>query len=306
MDLWIPITIAAGFFQNLRSAIQKQLKGDLSTLGAAYARFVYALPLALLYLFALNQFAGFPIPEANWRFLAFCFVGGICQILFTVFLLWTFSFKSFAVGTTFSKLEVIMAALVAAIVFDETISQWAIFSICLSSIGVLALSIEQKTWRKNQLSLAGLMGGLLQKSTFLGLMSAVFLGSSSALYRGATQALDYQPFYVNAAYTLVVALTIQTIAMGIYMLLRQRTNLWAVFRHWRWASLAGLTGALATLCWFTALTLQKVAIVRAVGQSELVFTFIATLLFFREKISPMDYLGVFLITSGILLLLLLG
>ena len=48
MELWIAFTIAAAFFQNLRSAMQKHLQGRLSTLGAAYVRFVYALPIAAL------------------------------------------------------------------------------------------------------------------------------------------------------------------------------------------------------------------------------------------------------------------
>ncbi len=43
MELWIPLTIAAAFFQNIRSAMQKHLKGKLSTLGAAYVRFVIRL-----------------------------------------------------------------------------------------------------------------------------------------------------------------------------------------------------------------------------------------------------------------------
>ena len=34
MELWIPITIAAAFLQNLRSALQKHIKGRLSTAGA--------------------------------------------------------------------------------------------------------------------------------------------------------------------------------------------------------------------------------------------------------------------------------
>ena len=57
MELWIPFTIAAAFFQNLRSAQQKHLKGKLSTLGASYVRFVYALPVALIYwLLVSNHF----------------------------------------------------------------------------------------------------------------------------------------------------------------------------------------------------------------------------------------------------------
>ena len=59
IEAWIPITIAAAFFQNLRSALQKHLKGKLSNTGAAYARFFYAVPFALLYVYALNYFVGY-------------------------------------------------------------------------------------------------------------------------------------------------------------------------------------------------------------------------------------------------------
>ncbi len=299
--LWIPITIAAGFFQNLRSAIQKKLKDSLSTAGAAYSRFFYALPVAVVYYFGLIEIYNLPDPQLNSRFLIFCLAGGISQILFTVFLLWTFSFKSFAVGTTFSKLEVIMVAIVASVLLGETLNGWAIISISISSLGVLALSMGQA-----KLSWSALYKGLFHKSTLLGLISAGFLGTSSALYRGATQALQYDPFFANAAFTLVVALCFQTVLMGAYMLLREPSGLVDVIRHWRWAGLAGLAGALASICWFTAFTLQKAAYVRAIGQSELVFTFLFTLLFFREKISRSDIGGVVLITIGIIILLLLG
>ena len=40
MELWVPITLAAAFMQNLRSALQKHLKGSLSTSGATFCRFV--------------------------------------------------------------------------------------------------------------------------------------------------------------------------------------------------------------------------------------------------------------------------
>ncbi|MXZ80827.1 MAG: EamA family transporter [Gammaproteobacteria bacterium] len=300
-ELWIPITIVAGFFQNLRSAIQKKLKDDLSTIGAAYSRFIYALPVALAYLFLLLHVGDLPTPEPNRRFLLFCLAGGISQILFTLSLLWTFSYKSFAVGTTFSKLEVIMVAIVAAAVLGETISQWAVLSICISSLGVLALSMGERN-----LSVSSLFQGLFSKSTLLGLMTASLLGASSALYRGATQALEYEPFYANAAYTLAVSLVMQTLIMGAWILMMERGCIMAVLRQWRWGGLAGVAGAFASICWFTAFTLQKAAFVRALGQIELVFTFIATVLYFREKVSSKEILGVILITAGILLLLLLG
>ncbi len=50
VELWIPVTVAAAFFQNLRSALQKHLKARLSTNGATFVRFGFGFPLALLYL----------------------------------------------------------------------------------------------------------------------------------------------------------------------------------------------------------------------------------------------------------------
>ena len=53
MELWIPITIAAAFLQNLRSALQKHLQGKLGTRGASFVRFGYGFPLAILYALVL-------------------------------------------------------------------------------------------------------------------------------------------------------------------------------------------------------------------------------------------------------------
>jgi drug/metabolite transporter (DMT)-like permease len=44
--------------------------------------------------------------------------------------------------------------------------------------------------------------------------------------------------------------------------------------------------------------------VRALGQIELIFTFAATLLFFREKVSPQEIVGIVLITASIVIILL--
>ena len=51
--------------QNLRSALQKHLKGQLSTGGATYARFIYAAPFAVLYVAGLVAAAGLPLPALN-------------------------------------------------------------------------------------------------------------------------------------------------------------------------------------------------------------------------------------------------
>jgi uncharacterized membrane protein len=50
--------------------------------------------------------------------------------------------------------------------------------------------------------------------------------------------------------------------------------------------------------------MQQAAYVRALGQIELVFTFAASLLIFRERTNRVELLGIALVVAGILFLLL--
>ena len=99
MELWIPITIAAAFCQNLRSALQKRLRATLSVEGATGARFVYAAPLALALLAALIWGWGDAMPVAPGRFHVYSAIGGLSQIGATWLLIHLFSMRNFAVAT---------------------------------------------------------------------------------------------------------------------------------------------------------------------------------------------------------------
>jgi uncharacterized membrane protein len=59
---------------------------------------------------------------------------------------------------------------------------------------------------------------------------------------------------------------------------------------------------LASIGWFTAMTLENAAYVRGLGQIELVFTFVASYLFFGERASRREIVGILLVVMGILLL----
>jgi uncharacterized membrane protein len=52
------------------------------------------------------------------------------------------------------------------------------------------------------------------------------------------------------------------------------------------------------------MTIQNAAYVRALGQVELVFTFIAAHLVFRERTTRLEFTGILLVIAGILVLLL--
>ena len=121
MELWVPITIFAAFMQNLRSSLQKYLKGQLSTTGATFSRFAYATPLAVLYLVCLVHIGGYKLPGVTAISIVYGLTGGLCQIMATALLVYIFSFRNFAVGTTFSKTETIQTAVFGLVVLGETI-----------------------------------------------------------------------------------------------------------------------------------------------------------------------------------------
>lgn len=301
MELWIPLTIAAAFFQNIRSALQKHLKGKLSTLGAAYVRFLYALPLALLYLYIVLQTQQTSLPVLGSEFLWYALGGGICQIMFTVFLLWLFSFHNFAVGTTFSKLETVMVAVFGLLLLGDRLNLAVALAIAMSALGLMVLGAGQE-----KLGIGGLLRGLWRLPTLIGLACAAWLGMSVVLFRAASLSLGLEDFVVAAAFTLAVVLVLQTLLMAFIIQLREPGELGRVLRHWRPAALVGISGGLASIGWFSAFTLQNATYVRALGQVELLFTFAATLLFFREKVAVLETLGIVLITASIVLILLVG
>lgn len=301
MELWIPLTIAAAFFQNIRSALQKHLTGKLSTLGAAYVRFVYALPVAILYFLAVVYSDPQPLPEFGALFLFYALAGGVCQIMFTVFLLWLFSHHNFAVGTTFSKLETVMVAVFGLLLLGDQLTPGLIAAIAMSGLGLIVLTAGHA-----KLHLKNMVQGLWSVPTAIGLACAAWLGMSSVFFRAASLSLGLTNFTVSASFTLMIVLILQIAIMGVMIATREPEQFRKVILNWRPASLVGLSGGLASMGWFTAFTLQNATYVRALGQIELIFTFVVTLLFFREKVTPAEVGGIGLIAAGIFILLLMG
>jgi len=299
MELWIPLTILAAFFQNLRSAFQKYLKGSLSTAGASYVRFLYAWPFSIIYCFSLNQFGGYPFPQINEIFLLYCLLGGASQIIFTLLLIYLFSFKSFAIGTIYSKTEVVQVALLSLILLGDEINILTGIAILISVIGVMVLSAS-----KSKITIGTLFQGIMQRTTLIGLLCGAFLGASSVFYRGASLALNDSEIIMKAAFSLAIALTIQSILMGAYLKVREAKQISAIIKNWKPALIVGISGVLGSICWFTAFTAQNAAYVRALGQIELIFTFIASLVFFKEKTNLLELTGITAIIIAIIILLL--
>ena len=297
--LWIPLTIAAAFLQNVRSSLQKHLKNELGTTGATFVRFGYGIPFALVYLLILVALLGFETPVPNGRFLVFVFTGGITQIAGTAFLLTLFDARNFAVGTAYSKTETVQAAIFAVVFLGEIISSLAVIGILISLIGVMVISTA-----RSPTSSSGIVRAWTARSALVGLASGASFGVAAVSYRGASLSLGGEGFLVQAAYTLAFVLVLQTLVMAAYMAIRTPGELRKVLAAWRVAIWVGASGALGSIGWFTAMSIQNAALVRAVGQIELVFTIGASVLIFREKILRLEVLGIFLVVAGIIVLLL--
>ena len=294
MELWIPITFAAAFLQNLRTALQQQLTSVLDATEASYVRFCYAVPFAWMYL-AVLIWVGFRPPELSWDFGGHVLIGAVCQILGTGALIRSFQTRNFAVGTAYSKTETVQAALFAAVIMGESMNPVALTGILVSLLGVVLLSTPEG-WR----ALLHLGPG---PALWYGVGAGAGFGISAVLYRGAALSLPTGDFLVRASITLVAATTIQTVGMGVYLFLRNRNSLRLVGQVWKRGVWVGLAGMLASAGWFTAMTLERAAYVRALGQVELLFAFFVTLVIFREKVRMSELLGAAAVVFGLVLLL---
>lgn len=293
MELWIPITVAAAFFQTVRLMLQKQARGTLSTMGATFARFVWAAPLATTLAAILVSRAG-NMPEIGAAFWGWAVVGGIAQILATALLVSLFSLRNFAVGVAFSKTETVQTFLFGIVILSEAVSGTGLLAILISFVGVLLISAPGTGYSFADVS---------RRAVAYGIGSGALFGISAISYRAGSLAVESDDFLMRATITLAFVTVLQTVLMWVWLGLREPGEVGRVLKGWRQTALVGLTGMLGSLGWFSAMTLQNAAYVRALGQVELVFTFAVSYLVFGERSTMREVLGVLLIVGGIVVLL---
>lgn len=298
MELWIPVTLAAAFLQNVRSAMQKHLKNVMGTTGATFVRFGFGVPFGLLFVAVLNLGAGYPVPAPKLEFALWCVVGGVSQITATFLLIHLFSYRNFAVGTAYSRTEPAQAALFGLLFLGESVSAGVLAAIAISVFGVMLISVAHVafTWRTLVTSVFG-------RNALIGLASGTAFGVSAVAYRAASLALAGPNALMQAAATLAVVIVFQTVLMSAWMVWRDRSEIGRIVRAWKPSLVVGLVGASASFGWFFAMTLQQAAVVKSLAQIEMVFTFLSTIYFFKERINRLEIAGCVLIVCGILTLL---
>lgn len=294
MEIWIIATIAAAAVQTIRFMLQKRLKGlGLSTGGATFSRFLFAVPLAAFGVAILVALNGYDLPALGLAFWAFAMVGGVAQIIATFCTVALFSERSFAVGIAFTKTETVQVALFSALFLAEAVSGLGVLAILIGLAGVLILSRPADGW---------LAGKILNRATLLGLAAGGLFGLSAIGYRGATLEIANPDPLFRAMLALACVTAFQTVAMALWLRWREAGELTKVLGAWRATLPVGVTGVLGSLGWFTAFALQNAAYVRSVGQVELIFSILVSMFVFGEKPKAREVAGMGLLALSIILI----
>ncbi|SFM86243.1 Uncharacterized membrane protein [Thioclava dalianensis] len=293
--LWVWVTLFAAIVQTLRFMLQKMLAGaQLSVGGATFSRFLFGFPIAALVAIGFLHETGTAWPHLSAPFWGFVIAGGACQVAATFLTVALFSMRNFAVGVAFTKTETVQVALFSAVILGEWVGPLGWVGILIGLIGVLLLTKQPGAVKLNA------------RAAIYGVVAGGLFGLSSIFYRGATLELAPLEFFARAIVALACATFAQTIGMGLYLRLREAGELSRVLRAWRRTILVGITGVLGSAGWFTAFSLQNAAFVRALGQVEIVFTLLASVLVFRETLHRREGLGIALVVASLIVIVLAG
>ena len=290
---WILLTIFAAMVQAIRTAAQKRILDRLSPWGATYVRYLFAMPLVLIY-YTIAAGQQWRTTIFSLQLVAVIALGGFAQIIGTWALIKTFATRNFAVGSAFSKTEALQAALIGSFLLGIPLSSIGWLAIGVSLIGILCLMVPPETLRR---------ASWLTPAAGYGLLSgAAFAISVLCVYQA--NRMSQLPPAAAGATTLAIMLPIQVFMLSVWLWLNQRGELRAVMKTWRAGLFIGAFSALGSIGWFTAMSLQNPALVRTLGQIEFLFTLLITWFFFNEVIRRREILGISIIMVSIVLLLL--
>ena len=299
--LWIPITIFAAFVQNIRSAAQKHLTSELTTISVTMVRFMFGLPFGLAYVWFLHGRATEPFPAISGGFLGMVAFAATAQIIATALLVYLFSLRNFAVGNAYARTEAFLTAILGVLFFGETVVLFGWGAILVSVAGVLLITVA-----KSRLHGPELISLLKDRAAWIGLLAGLCFAIASLALRRATFMLGLEDVLYRAALTMITMLSMQAIVMGAYVAVTNPGQYRIILRNWKVCVLVGIASVMVTAGWATAFTLQQAAYVKALAQVEIIFTLAASYWFFKERSTPKEIAGIGLIVLGIVLLVLYG
>lgn len=296
--MWILITLAAATFQILRTSRQHELRSVLTTAAAGFVRYAYGAPLALLASLVVFGVLGRDVPEIPGRFWPIILGAGLAQIVGTLALLAAFKLRDFAVGTVYSKSEVLIVAALGLIGVGTGLEPVGWIGAVLVTVGV--------AWLASKGSLLSLLQRAGDRAALMGLVAGVGFALAAIGIGAASRSLTDAPAFDRAMLTLTVLLVIQTVINGTWFLATGRSEIADTIRAWRPAVWVGLFSLLGSVGWAWAFTLESAAKVRTLGQVELIIAFAIAHVTLGERHTRADYLASSLVLAGVVIVAVLG
>jgi drug/metabolite transporter (DMT)-like permease len=287
--LWAVFTVIAAAAQTIRNATQRSLTASLGTVGATHVRFLFGFPFAAIFLVmaALGRVPPTP-PAQYWPWVI---DGAVAQFAATALMLAAMGERSFVVTIAYIKTEPVQVALFGLILLGDPVTWPMALAIVIATAGVVLMSTKPGTGT----------GGW--KPTLLGLASGALFGLSAIGYRGAILSLNDPSFVMAATLTLAIGLFLQSVFLTLYLYVRDRAVLVAIFRAWRPSLFAGFMGALASQFWYLGFAIATAASVRTLALVEVLFAQAISRFWFKQPTTPREAVGIVLIVAGVVLLL---
>ncbi len=291
-SFWIFFTVMAAFMQAWRNAFQKQLSLTVDVYGVTLARFIFGLPFAIVYIFIL--YLQQPLSthvEFTSRYWLYVIIAGMSQIAATALMVRLFKQKNYAIGVGLAKSEAILAAMIAVAVLHEKLTVLGWFGVMLGGIAVFLLSNGKQ---KQAISLQTLT---------IGIGSGLCFAITSLLVREASLELTNLPYLHRAAWVLLSIIGFQCLSMLLFLIVFSRKTLLAMWQKIGLTFKVSVCSFLASLGWFTAMSMQSVAIVKTLGQIEILFSLLISVYFFKEKLAKTEHIGLFLVVIAAILVI---
>jgi len=288
--MWIYFTLLAASMQAWRNAFQSRLSQDVNVIGVTLARFIWAGPLAALYLVGLYQWQDAPMITPNNALIAYIVGASLMQIIATALMVKLFQLNNFAIGAGLAKSEALVAALIATFFLGSTLSILGWFGIAIGGVAVFLMSAKNG------------MRGLSIKTLSIGLASGTCFALTSLWVREASLTLDL-PILHRAAWVLLSVILLQTVILLSYLIIRDRKTLLTLFRHSKLTVLISVTSCLGSVGWFTAMAYQEVPYVKTLGQIEVFFMMLVSFFWLKQTVKFKDTLALLLIAVAAIMVM---
>ncbi len=294
--IWLPATAFAGCFQAWRTALQQRLRATLSVNAAGLARYLYGFAVALVLLGSWLAIDLGHVPALSPGFFAYAITGGTCQIIGTNFLIMAFGYRNFVVGAAYAKTGAVQGALFSAGLLHDVLSPLMWFGIAVGVIGVIIFSTGGR-----RLGPLAMLREAVQPAALCGLGAGLLFALASIFICAATRTLATPDLLLRALVALAVTVASQAILQGLYVAIREPAQLRAVAASLRNCRQVGILKAVGSAGWFTGFATTPVALVRTVGQVEVIFTLLVGRFYLRKALCRSAAAGSVLVAIGMVL-----